>query len=563
MRDLKKKKKKKTKKKSSVPGAKNLPAKKNISTKLSLAKLQTMSIKAKLKLFGETALDDYLLNGNQTRSFNKALDILMKPEFIEQGEIVSGVYWTSETPPYKRPEFLYDHQEVAIRLMTSNHLLWQASRQLAGKTTAGLIKDFEDMLENPNYTIALVAPTVPLATELLFKFFYTPIEYQGVMYNFYDKFRPYMIKDPNSMGVTFKNGSRLLIISLKQSGSQGRTINVIHIEELDKLSTEEKKRIALAGIINSLRANKNAKVRIFCNMPKGIFRLLKSELFKYGHYFNIYIEDPFMPGDEYTGAHTIMNENVIVEKPPKLDGILSIFSEILVSAAFAEAQLYNVEDFTDEVFNPDKVEIAYGLHEILPKRPIYVKTTMGIDPGGKVDAFGCSVWSLTKDGDVVLRWIKRYFNAKHTAKEQAKEIAKIVLLYKVEICEAESSAGSPWSLSLIAHYVNKYSEGKIKFKYRYVNFEGEGQPLDKNNFVYLFKILLDYERLILRERNKEERALHHQIIKYIIKKSESNNNPDDLVESGFHGIWILLGGLKYVKKITDRIEAPIGAVTRE
>jgi len=528
-------------------------------TPLTKAKLEIMSIKAKLKLLGETAIDEFLLTGTEPRILGKAIDLLSKEEFIEQGEIIDGVFWTSEIPPYGRDEscpFLYAHQKVALKLMALGHLLWQASRQLAGKTTAGLLKDFEEMLETPHYTQALVAPTVPLAVEVLFKFLYTPIKYQGKSYTFYNIIKPYLLKRPNQNGFMLKNDSRLMIISLNQAGSMGRTINGIHITELDKLGSEPSKRIALAGIINSLRANKEAKVRIDCNMPTGIFRLLKQELYKFGRYFPIYDEDPWNPEDEYSGKHTILNEDVIVKKPPTLDDILRIFSEILVSYSFAEGQFYNIDDVTDECFNPSKVEISYNT--VYNMEDYFVKTDAGIDPGGKVDAFGISIWSLTKSGYTVLRWAKRYFNAKHTAKEQAKEIAEHLLLFNVESIQSESSAGAPWSLSLIMHYINKLSDGKIKIPFVYVNFEGKGKMLAKDNFVYLFKILLDIEKIKLFERDKEERALHRQITLYIPNKSESNNNPDDLMESTLHCIWKLLGGFTYLKKLIDLQQVPVG-----
>lgn len=533
---------------------------KHSTSSLTKSQLDSMSIKAKLKMFGEMALDNYLLEGTESKTLGKAIDLLSKEEFIDQGEITDGVYWTSETPPYERPEFLYDHQKVAMKLMSLGHLLWQASRQLAGKTTAGLNKDFEDMLEESNYTVALVAPTVPLAVEVLYKFLYTPIKYQGKTYTYYKIIKPYLLKKPNQNGFILKNNSRLMIVSLNQAGAQGRTINKIHITELDKLGTEQSKRIALAGVINSLRANKEAKVLIDCNMPTGIFRLLKQELYKFGRYFPIYDEDPFDEND-YQGRHTIINEDVLVKTPPTLDDILKIFSEILVSYAFAEGQFYNIDDVSDECFNPSKVEIAYNTE--YNREDYFVRTTAGIDPGGKIDAFGISIWSLTKSGKIVMRWVKRFFNAKHTAKELSKEIAKNLLLFKAEEIQSESSAGAPWSLSLITHYVNKYSEGKIRIPFKYVNFQGKGQALAKDNFVYLFKIILDMERIILFERDKEERALHHQIVKYIPNKSESNNNPDDLVESGFHGVWKLLGGFKYLKEITDQMESLVGVTTQE
>lgn len=496
-----------------------------------------------------------------SRAASKAVEILTKPEFLEQGEIIDHIYWTSEIPPYERPAFMYPWQTQGMMLMEQGHILWQASRQLAGKTTATFLKDIEDMIEVPNTLVGLVAPTVPLAVEVLFKFLYDPIKFNDESVRFYDILKPYFLKDPNQLGFTLKNGSRLKIFSLNVSGSQGRSIDILHIEEIDKLGTEQSKRIALAGIINSIRAKKDCKIRINCNNASGVFRLLKAELYKYGLYFAIFLEDAFLPGEPYTGRHTVINEDQIPKEEPQLDSILSIFSQVLVSFAFAEGQLYNIDNVTDETFNPDKVEIAYNTE--YDREDYFVKTDMGIDPGGKVDAFGVSIWSLTKSGKVVLRWCKRFYNAKHQAKEQAKEIAEEVLRFNVEYCQVESSAGSPWSMSLISHYVNKFSDGKIRFRYEYVNFEGSGKVFGKDNFVYLFKILLDYEYIILFERNDEERVLHHQITKYIPNKSESNNNPDDLVESGFHGIWKLLGGMTYIKKLIDMEFAPPGITTQE
>lgn len=524
-------------------------------TDLTQAILNQTSVKKKLRMAGEKAVDKYLLTGIEDRVLHSSLTLLSKTEFIEQGEIIDGVYWTSDTPPYKRPEFIYDHQNLAMKLMDLGHLLWQASRQLAGKTTAGLCKDIEDMLDYPGCTVALVAPTVPLATELLFKFFHSTIQYEGKSYRFYTLLEPYLLKDPNQAGFALKNGSRLLILSLKQSGSQGRTIDIIHIEELDKLGDEASKRAGLAGIINSLRANPHAKVRIFCNNAKGIFRLLKAELFKFGHYFSIFVEDPFSPTDTYSGRHTIINEDVVVDKKPTLDNILHIFSEVLVSESFAEAQLYNIDDVTDECFNPDKYELAYSKPRDVTQ--IHVKTTMGIDPGGKINAFGCSIWSLTKDGQVDLRWIKRFYNSIHTAQEQAKEIAGQYILYNVEYCQAESSAGSPWNMSLIADEVRKQSDGKIIFRYVYINFQGEGKVFDKSNFVYMFKILLDYEHVLLYKRGKEEKELYRQITLYNPDKGESGSNPDDLMDSTLHCIWRLLGGMEYIKKLIKKVSSPI------
>ena len=248
-------------------------------------------------------------------------------------------------------------------------------------------------------------------------------------------------------------------------------------------------------------------------------------------------------------------------KKPTLDNILHIFSEVLVSAAFAASQLYNVSDVSDECFNPDMYEIAYNK----PRDVIqfHVKTTMGIDPGGKVNAFGVSIWSMTKEGQVDLRWVKRFYNAKHTAQEQAKEIAENYIRYKVTMCQIESSAGSAWNVSLIGDEVRKQTDGKIKFRYIYINFEGEGKTFDKQNFVIMFKILLDFKYLLLYTRNKEEKELLHQITLYNPSKAESGTNPDDLMECSFHGIWCLIGGMRYIRKLIQKAKSPIVLTTSE
>ena len=274
----------------------------------------------------------------------------------------------------------------------------------------------------------------------------------------------------------------------------------------------------------------------------------------------IYIEDPWLPTEKYEGKHTFINEDIFSKERPPIDEVLKICSQVLVSFEFAEGQLYNIDSKTNECFNPDKVEIAYkkGINFELAISEVYIKTTMGIDPGGRRDAFGVTIYSLTNFGRIVLRWCKRFYNSTHEAKKQAKEIAAQYIRYNVEECQSESSAGSPWSLSLISHYVLKMSNGDIRFRFTYVNFAAEKTILAKDNFVYLFKILLDYEVLILFKRNDEERALLHQITKYIPNKSQSNNNPDDLVESAFHCVWLLLDGLKYINKLTDKETVIVG-----
>ena len=68
-----------------------------------------VNIKALIK---NTAID--IIKSRDPRNLGKALDILTKPEFITQGEIKHGIYWTSETPSYERPFWLFPWQGPAI-----------------------------------------------------------------------------------------------------------------------------------------------------------------------------------------------------------------------------------------------------------------------------------------------------------------------------------------------------------------------------------------------------------------------------------------------------------------
>ncbi|KKL52361.1 hypothetical protein LCGC14_2286250, partial [marine sediment metagenome] len=64
-------------------------------------------------------------------------------------------------------------------------------------------------------------------------------------------------------------------------------------------------------------------------------------------------------------------------------------------------------------------------------------------------------------------------------------------------------------------------------------------------------------------RDKEEKELEHQITLYNPNKSESGTNPSDLMESTFHCIWVLLGGMGYIRKLIQKVKSPIVLTTRE
>lgn len=463
-----------------------------------------------------------------------------------------------QLPVYERPAWLTAEQRFAMELMDDGHLLWQASKQQIhiGKTTATFFKDVEDCILEDNYTVAIVAPSVELAWELVRKCMQQPIQWEdenGEQQHFIlqDFLTPWLRAKPSQKkGVQFYNNSRIIIISLNQSSSQGRTLNVIHIEEIDKLGNEKAKREALAGIIYSLRSFKNARIRIACNNSAGEYYLLREGLMQFGMHFPIYCEIPFRAGER--SRLEIINEDVLCPSKPSVDEVLTVFGDVLVSNEFSKRLLYNIDTYGDSTLNPETILRAYERwNEFDPTSTIYRRTSMGIDPGGGSSSkTAASVWSVTNRGDIVLRWIKQYSSQSHIKDVQSKEIADAYVRYGVRAAQSESSNGILMYAPLIADAVHEVSDGRVRFQPDYVNFGGEGNWNDKDNFVLMIRVLLDNEMLIIPNRSEHERELQHQLIRYNPKKNETTEDAD-LVDCCLHALWKLLGGFNVIKELIE------------
>ena len=464
-----------------------------------------------------------------------------------------------QIPLYDRPEWLSPTQMMAMDMMDLGHLLWQASKQqtFIGKTTATFMKDCEDCILNANQTVALVAPGIDLAWDLIIKCLYTPIVYKDKDGNeqqfvLMDFLKPYLIAVPSKKrGLRFYNNSALVIISLNKSTAQGRTINVIHIEELDKLGSEKAKREALAGVIYSLRSFKRAKIRICCNNSAGEYYIIREALYEFGMNFPIFSEKPFLPGEQSQGCE-IINEEVLYEKSLTIDEILTVFGKALVSEEFVKRLLYNIDTYGDSTLNPEKILRAFARGKSFDESSvIFKKNVMGIDSGGGAQSkTAVSVWGLTNKGDIVLRWLRLFSSADHIKDVQALEIGKAYVRFKCIGCQSESSNGIMMYMSLLEDAIYKESEGKMRMIYTYINFAGENSILAKNNFVTMLQILLDFESLVLFERDEYEATLKSQLIRFNSKKNETTEDSDS-VDSSMHGIWKLVGGFKAVKLLVE------------
>ena len=349
-----------------------------------------VNIKTLLK---NSAIED-ILNAGKNKS--RAWDLLSHPKFIDQGEVKHGVYWTSDMKPYSRPSFFYDNQNVAIELMHDTHVMYQGGRQKIGKSTAAFNADFEDMLYYPGTVITLVAPGLKQAAALLRQGFKEVLTLDdGTKFDLWNQlYAPYFIVD-NVQTYIMKNGSRLQVIACSEHTTPGYATDVLHIEELDKIVKDPQALRGLGAVLPTVRARRDfARFRITCNNTAGIYRILREDLKELYPYFVIYMEKPWnINTEKFTGDHIIYNEHYDCKERPDIDTILKIIMDAIMGKAYTQQQLGNIDDYSGEVFNPDKVDLAYKKGKTFKPRKIYDDACLAIDPGA-IHNFAAGIFGI-------------------------------------------------------------------------------------------------------------------------------------------------------------------------
>ncbi len=514
----------------------------------------------------------------------QAMQTLTKPEFIEQGQIVQGrVYWTSDMPPYHRPDWLYPWQSVGISMLQEPETfgcLWQASRQNIGKTTAAFIADFENMLAAPNTTIGLAAPGVRQCENLLRQGFKEVITLEsGEKFDLWNQlFKPYFIID-NVDKYVMKNESMIYIIPLSESTAPGAAVDILHIEEIDKAVDEPQKLRGLGAILPIIRARRDrAKLRITCNVKSAIYRVLREEIKQFGQYFPIYMEKPYNPSvEEFTGEHIIYNEHIILRKKPTIDDVLKVVMDTLLGQGYTQAQLGNLDDFEGSMWNPDKLDKAYLKGKTYRFKEHYEHTGMGIDPGA-VHAFAITIWGkegVGKNTQVVKLWSGRFTLSGRTTTEKqkmvktiAKACAKAYLEFDCEFVAYESNSGALLIVPFIGYYVKKFRD-ETKFKTSYAkwrekisNFGGDkeqgqqGKLISRADYIMLMQILIDYEMIIIPIISASDNILKLEFARYkpAEKGGKDAKYKGDMVDSSLHIVWHLCGGRRFVREITKMVK---------
>ena len=517
-----------------------------------------------------------ILNGGRNKS--KAWDLLSNTEFIEQGEIKHGVYWTSDIKPYSRPSFFYPSQNTSIELMHDTHVMYQGGRQKIGKTTAAFNADFEDMLMTPGTVVTLVAPGLEQAAALLRQGFKEVLTLpDGTKFDLWSQlYEPYFIIH-NVKRYVMKNGSMLQVIPCSEYTTPGRATDILHIEELDKIVKKPEALRGFGAVLPTVRARRGyARFRITCNNTAGIYRILREDLKHLYPWFVIYMEKPYdINTQKFTGEHIIYNEHYDCKERPDIDEILKIIMDCVMGKAYTQQQLGNVDDYSGEVFNPDKVDLAYKKGKVFKPKKIYDDAGLSIDPGA-VHNFAAGIYGR-EALDFFELWVEGFSISGKTEEQTEKMLKKIAKSCAYAYIEhhgtfivSESNSGARLIVPLIVHYIRKYlplakNSRAIIPEIIWSNWgadreQGHERPkiISRSDYITLMQFIFDYGKITLQDRDEHEHLMRVEFARYKPQDSKEKYK-GDFVDMTLHNMWKLAGGFDYIDKLIG-VKGDSGAI---
>jgi len=526
--------------------------------------LSKMTVKAKLKLLGETAVDEYLLTKREPRILSKSIDLLSGDHFIEENPM----------PTWERPDWIYPWQNVACDLMHEGHTLYQAGRQKIGKTTIAFMCDFEDMLV-PGTVVTLVAPGLEQAEALLRQGFKERLTLpDGTKFDLWNQlYKPYFMEFRVKRCMLW-NGSILQVIPCSEYTTPGYATDVLHIEELDKIVKDPQKLRGLGAVLPTVRAKeKYARFRITCNNKAGVYRILREDLKDLYPYFTIYREVPWdISKEKFTGKHEIYNRQYNCKERPDIDLILKRIMDVVMGEEYTAQELGNVDDYSGEVFNPDKVDIAYRKGKKFRPKAFYEHSILSIDPGAIHD-FAAGIIGM-EGLEFFHLWNESFTVSGKTEKEKEimlKRIAKTCAIEYVRMhCThivAESNSGAKLIIPMINHHIRKEldrmtSEEKVDC-FAEVNIpvwsnwggdkeQGPEAPkiYSRVEYITLMQTVFDYGKITLQDKDKFGHKMRIEFARYKPQDSKEKYKGDS-VDMMMHGIWYLGKGRSYVERLLE------------
>ena len=160
---------------------------------------------------------------------------------------------------------------------------------------------------------------------------------------------------------------------------------------------------------------------------------------------------------------------------------------------------------------------------------------------------------------MVLLWCKGYTSANITLNEMLDEIATMCVQWRVELIATESNSGAKWIIPDLQQRVEEKSNRHVRPRVKWSNFgnvtdfDANSAVVPKDRFIEMMTYLFDYEWIVLRKRNSHETKLKKEIALYNPDKAAMGEKfKGDHIESGMHGIWHMLGGVKFLREILGK-----------
>ncbi len=236
--------------------------------------------------------------------------------------------------------------------------------------------------------------------------------------------------------------------------------------------------------------------------------------------------------------------------------------DVLMGQGYTAMQLYNMDSYEGDLFNPDAVSRAYARE--IPKKLRFEHSGMGVDPGA-IHAFAVTVYGMD-DMDVfhlsTNRWSlyelseEQYENI---LEEIIQECAYLYVRYSCEFIASESNSGAKLIIPAIGKRVKeilKRMQGNSFAVWREIwsNFAGDTEKLpnihrvERGDYITLLQYLFLYDKISLKDTTPAEHVQRMEFARYD-PTAEKEKMKGDCVDSTMHELWWMCGGRKYIDRL--------------
>ena len=454
---------------------------------------------------------------------------------------------TEEFSYYKRPDWLYPHQEQMINIMRKGNIFITGMRQLTGKTTGTLVACLEEMLDNSGTSIEMITSSMPLSRKMISK-----INAEDMILDLY---KPHIRLDLKE-SYTLKNKSRLGILPCKPASVQGPSTDVLWLEEIDKTIKDKIGRETLGAsfpqVIKKMLDGKG-KVWATCNMgTTRAFHFFREAIMKLGGEFFPVVEivEPTQIGEIRT--LNILNEHVptprklLEDREGFIKGFMWDILAALVDEQFANAMILNKEDFSKDLFKPELLTKAWESWDEskIPKFP--VNAVMAVDVGYG-HGTGVIALALGLDGHIHETYTKKFYGGQISEEKLKDTIAEkyVELGCRVGLCE--SNSGGLW-------WIDDWRLRGLNFKT--INFGGSNattgdttnptKSIERRYKERILKDLLEKGMIHLHSR-----YLFNEFTKYNPLENQIDGK-GDIFDALLHCLFELVDGIVYLIKLNEK-----------